>query len=153
MKKFFEEFKTFITKGNVMDMAIGVIIGGAFGAITSSPVSNVITPLLAYIFGAPNTDALNITLRAAEIDASGEVVKEALVLGLGTFVGAIVNFLVIALVLFSVIKAINKARALAEARKKAEEEAAAAEAEPEEPKPTAEELLGAILEEIKAKKE
>ena len=153
MKKFFEEFKTFITKGNVMDMAIGVIIGGAFGAITSSLVSNVITPLLAYIFGAPNTDALNITLRAAEIDASGEVVKEALVLGLGTFVGAIVNFLVIALVLFSVIKAINKARALAEARKKAEEEAAAAEAEPEEPKPTAEELLGAILEEIKAKKE
>ena len=153
MKKFFEEFKTFITKGNVMDMSIGVIIGGAFGAITSSLVSNVITPLLAYIFGAPNTDALNITLRAAEIDASGEVVKEALVLGLGTFVGAIVNFLVIALVLFSVIKAINKARALAEARKKAEEEAAAAEAEPEEPKPTAEELLGAILEEIKAKKE
>ncbi len=153
MKKFFEEFKTFITKGNVMDMAIGVIIGGAFGAITSSLVSNVITPLLAYIFGAPNTDALNITLRAAEVDASGEVVKEALVLGLGTFVGAIVNFLVIALVLFSVIKAINKARALAEARKKAEEETAAAEAEPEEPKPTAEELLGAILEEIKAKKE
>ena len=152
MKKFFEEFKTFITKGNVMDMAIGVIIGGAFGAITSSLVSNVITPLLAYIFGAPNTDALNITLRAAEVDASGEVVKEALVLGLGTFVGAIVNFLVIALVLFSVIKAINKARALAEAKKKAEEEAAA-EAEPEEPKPTAEELLGAILEEIKAKKE
>ena len=153
MKKFFEEFKTFITKGNVMDMAIGVIIGGAFGAITSSLVSNVITPLLAYIFGAPNTDALNITLRAAEVDASGEVVKEALVLGLGTFVGAIVNFLVIALVLFSVIKAVNKARALAEAKKKAEEEAAAAEAEPEEPKPTAEELLGAILEEIKAKKE
>ena len=151
MKKFFEEFKTFITKGNVMDMAIGVIIGGAFGAITSSLVSNVITPLLAYIFGAPNTDALNITLRAAEVDASGEVVKEALVLGLGTFVGAIVNFLVIALVLFSVIKAINKARALAEAKKKAEEEAAAAEAEPEEPKPTAEELLGAILEEIKKK--
>ncbi len=153
MKKFFEEFKTFITKGNVMDMAIGVIIGGAFGAITSSLVSNVITPLLAYIFGAPNTDALNITLRAAEVDASGEVVKEALVLGLGTFVGAIINFLVIALVLFSVIKAINKARALAEAKKKAEEEAAAAETEPEEPKPTAEELLGAILEEIKAKKE
>ena len=153
MKKFFEEFKTFITKGNVMDMAIGVIIGGAFGAITSSLVSNVITPLLAYNFGAPNTDALNITLRAAEVDASGEVVKEALVLGLGTFVGAIVNFLVIALVLFSVIKAINKARALAEAKKKAEEETAAAEAEPEEPKPTTEELLGAILEEIKAKKE
>ena len=151
MKKFFEEFKTFITKGNVMDMAIGVIIGGAFGAITSSLVSNVITPLLAFIFGAPNTDALNITLRAAEVDASGEVVKEALVLGLGTFVGAILNFLIIALVLFSVIKAINKARDLAEKAKKKEEEEAAAAAEPEEPKPTAEELLGAILEELQKK--
>ena len=150
MKKFFDEFKTFISRGNVMDMAVGVIIGGAFGAITSSLVSNVVTPLLAYLFGAPNTDALNITLRAAETDASGEVVREALVLGLGTFVGAILNFLIIALVLFSVIKAINKARDLAEKAKKKEEEAAAA-AEPEEKKPTAEELLAAILEELKAK--
>ena len=132
MKKFFEEFKTFITKGNVMDMAVGVIVGGAFGAITSSLVANVITPLLAFLFGAPNTDALNITLRAAETDASGEVVKEALVL-------------------FSVIKAINKARDLAEKAKKKEEEEAAAAAEPEEPKPSTEELLGAILEEIKRK--
>ncbi len=152
MKKFFEEFKTFITKGNVMDMAVGVIVGGAFGAITSSLVANVITPLLAFLFGAPNTDALNITLRAAEVDASGEVVKEALVLGLGTFVGAILNFLIIALVLFSVIKALNKARELAEKAKKKEEEEAAAAAEPEEKKPTAEELLGAILEELKEKK-
>ena len=150
MKKFIEEFKTFITKGNVMDMAIGVIIGGAFGAITKSLVDNVITPLLASLFGAPNTDALNITLRAAELNEAGEVTKEALVLGLGTFVGAILNFLIIALVLFSVIKAINKARELAEKAKKQEEEEAAVEEE--EPKPTTEELLGAILEEIKAQK-
>ena len=150
MKKFIEEFKAFISRGNVMDMAIGVIIGGAFGTITKSLVDNVITPLLAFLFGSPNTDALNITLRAAETDAAGEVVKEALVLGLGTFVGAIINFLVIALVLFSVIKAMNKAHELAEkAKKKEEEEEAAAE---EEKKPTTEELLGAILEEIKAKK-
>ena len=148
MKKFIEEFKAFISRGNVMDMAIGVIIGGAFGAITKSLVDNVITPLLAFLFGSPNTDALNITLRAAETDAAGEVVKDALVLGLGTFVGAIINFLVIALVLFSVIKAMNKARELAEKAKKKEEEEAAAE---EEKKPTTEELLGAILEEIKAK--
>ena len=113
MKKFFEEFKTFITKGNVLDMAVGVIVGGAFGAITSSLVGNVITPLLAWIFGTPNTDALNITLRAAD-EAAG---TEALVLGLGTFVGAIINFLVIALVLFSVIKAFNKARELSEKKK------------------------------------
>ncbi len=143
MKKFFEEFKTFITKGNVLDMAVGVIVGGAFGAITSSLVGNVITPLLAWLFGAPNTDALNITLRAAD-EAAG---TEAIVLGLGTFVGAIINFLVIALVLFSVIKAFNKARELA-AKKEAE---TAEEAPAEEPKPTAEDLLGEILEEIKKK--
>ena len=146
MKKFFDEFKAFISRGNVLDMAVGVIVGGAFGAITSSLVANVITPLLAWIFGTPNTDALNITLRAAD-EAAG---TEALVLGLGTFVGAVINFLVIALVLFSVIKAFNKAHELAESLKKKEEEQAAAE-EAEDPKPTTEELLGAILEELKKK--
>ena len=141
MKKFVEEFKAFISRGSVLDMAIGVIVGGAFGAITGSLVSDVITPLLAVLFKSPNPDALNITLRAATEDA------DAIVLGLGTFVGTIINFLVIALVLFSVIKAVNKARAVAEAAKKKEEEEAAAA--PEEPKPTTEELLGAILEELK----
>ncbi len=150
MKKFVDEFKAFVTRGNVLDMAVGVIVGGAFGAITSSLVANVITPLLAWLFGSPNTDALNITLRAAELGADGEVVKEAIVLGLGTFLGAIINFLVIALVLFSVIKAMNKAHEMAENLKKKEEEEAAAE-EAEDPKPTTEELLTAILEEMKKK--
>ncbi len=126
MKKFLDEFKAFALKGNVMDMAIGVIIGGAFAAITGSLVSDVITPLLAVLFNSPNTDALNITLRAATADS------EAVVLGLGTFVGTIVNFLVIALVLFSVIKAMNKAKELAEKNKKKEEEAAPAEPSAEE---------------------
>ena len=143
MKKFMEEFKAFVMRGNVMDMAVGVIVGGAFGAITSSLVSNIITPLLAAIFNSPNPDALNITLRAAD-EAAG---TEAIVLGFGTFLGTIINFLVIALCLFSVIKAINKAKELAEKAKKKEEEEKA-----EEPaKPTSEELLAAILEEIKKK--
>lgn len=142
MKKFMEEFKAFISRGSVLDMAIGVIVGGAFGAITGSLVSDIITPLLAVLFNSPNTDALNITLRAATDGA------DPIVLGLGTFVGTIINFLVIALVLFSVIKAVNKARELAEKAKKKEEEEAAAE---EEPKPTTEELLGAILDELKKK--
>ena len=137
MKNFIEEFKKFISRGNVMDMAIGVIIGGAFGAITSSLVADVVTPLLAVLFKSPNTDALNITLRAATEDA------DAVVLGFGTFVGAVINFLVISLVIFSVIKAINKAQDM---MKKKEEEEPAPE---EEPKPTTEELLTAILEEIK----
>ena len=144
MKEFMEEFKAFVMRGNVMDMAVGVIVGGAFGAITTSLVSNIVTPLLAFLFKSPNTDALNIVLRAAD-EAAG---TEAVVLGLGTFVGAIINFLVIALVLFSVIKAFNKARELAEAKKK-EEEAAAA---PEEPAgPSTEELLADILAELKKK--
>ncbi len=143
MKKFFDEFKAFIMRGNVMDMAVGVIVGGAFGAITTSLVSNVVTPLLAVLFKSPNQDALNITLRAAD-EAAG---TEAIVLGLGTFLGAIVNFIVIAFVLFAVIKAFNKARELAE--KKKEEEEAAAPAE--DPKPTAEDLLGEILDELKKK--
>ncbi len=142
MKAFFEEFKKFISRGNIMDMAIGVIIGGAFGAITTSLVSDVVTPLLAVLFKSPNTDALNITLRAAT------ETEEAVVLGLGNFVGAVLNFLIIGLVLFSVMKAMNKAAEMAKKLKKQEEEEAAAE---EPPKPTAEELLASILEEIQKK--
>ena len=147
MKNFIKEFKEFIAKGNVLDMAIGVIIGGAFGKITAALVANVITPLLAYIFNSPNTDALNITLRAAD-EAAG---TEAIVLGLGTFVGTIIDFLIIALVIFCVVKGVNKARAAAEAKKKAEEEAAAAAEPAPEPGPTTEELLSQILEELKKK--
>ena len=142
MKKFVEEFKAFVSRGNVMDMAVGVIVGGAFGAITSSLVGDVITPLLAALFKSPSPDALNITLRAA---SEGQ---DAIVLGLGTFIGTIINFLVIALVLFSVIKAMNKAAELAKSLKKQEEEEAA-----EEPaKPTTEDLLTAILEELQNQK-
>nr|MCR5825518.1 large conductance mechanosensitive channel protein MscL [Oscillospiraceae bacterium] len=130
-------------KGNVVDMAIGVIIGGAFAAITGSLVKDVITPLLAALFNSPNTDALNITLRAATEDT------EAIVLGLGTFIGTIVNFLVIALVLFSVIKAMNKAKEISEAKKKKEEAAAAAA--PAEPS-AEEKLLTEIRDLLKEKK-
>ena len=151
MKKMFEEFKAFISKGNVLDMAIGVIIATAFGKITSTLVANVITPLLAFAFNSPNTDALNITLRAAELAEDGTVVKEALVLGLGTLLGAIIDFIVIALVVFAVVKSFNKSKEAAEAKKKAEEEAAAAAEPPAEPAPTTEELLGKILEELQKK--
>lgn len=142
MKKFMEEFKAFALKGNVVDMAIGVIIGGAFASITGALVSNVITPLLAYLFNSPNTDALNITLREAT------ETQEAIVLGFGTFVGAIINFIVIALVLFSVIKAMNKAKEISEAKKKKEEEAAAAA--PAEPS-AEEKLLTEIRDLLKEK--
>ena len=150
MKKLFEEFKAFIMRGNVLDMAVGVIIATAFGKITTALVANVITPLIAYIFNSPNTDALNVTLRAAETNEAGEVVKDAIVLGFGTFVGAIIDFIIIALIVFAIVKAFNKAHAIAEAKKKKEEEEPAPEEE-EEPKPTAEELLAQILEELQKK--
>ncbi len=137
MKKIGKEFKEFIMRGNVVDLAIGVVIGAAFGAITTSLVGDIITPLLAWLFGTPNTDALNIVLRAGD-EAAG---IEPLVLGLGTFVGAIINFLIIALVLFCVIKGINK---LKKPEAPAEEPAPAG--------PTTEELLGEIRDLLKENK-
>ena len=147
MKKLFEEFKAFVTKGNVLDMAVGVIIATAFGAITTTLVQKVLMPLIGLIFGGIDLDKLNIVLREAEM-AGEEVVKEAVVIEIGTFISAVINFLIVALIVFLIVKAFNKARALAEKAKKKEEEEAAEE---EEKKPTAEELLGEILEELRKK--
>lgn len=148
MKKMFAEFKAFISRGNVLDMAIGVIIASAFGKITTSLVNDVLLPFISLIFGARDMTALNLVVREAVMD--GEVVvKEAITIGFGTLVGTIVDFVLVALVVFAIVKAFNKAHEVAEAKKKAAEEAEAVEEEPEEPKPTTEELLAQILEEIK----
>ncbi len=136
MKKLFAEFKAFIMRGNVLDMAVGVIIATAFGAITNSLVNDVVMPLIGMLFGGLNPESLNITLKEAVLDEAGEVVQEAVVIGIGTFVGTIINFILVALVVFCVIKAINSARKKME--KKKEEEEAAEETPPE---PSAEEKL------------
>ena len=139
MKKMLQEFKTFISKGNVLDMAIGVIIATAFGKITTALVNNVLMPFIGWIFGGSNaTDVLNITLKEAVLDAEGNVVTEASVLGIGTFVNTIIDFIIVAFICFLIVKAFNKAREKAEAKKKAAEEAA----KPKEP--TTEELLTEI---------
>ena len=91
MGKLIKEFKEFAMKGNVMDMAIGVIIGGAFGAIVSSVVEDLITPIIGAIFGQPDFSAIHL----------GPI-------AIGNFINAVVNFLIIALCLFAVVKAINK---------------------------------------------
>ena len=154
MKKLFEEFKAFIMRGNVLDMAVGVIIATAFGKITTSLVNDVFMPFLSWIFGARDMTALNVVVREAVMDGD-TVVKEAVTLGFGTFVGAIIDFILVALVVFAIVKTFNKARDLAEAKKKKAEEEAAAAAEaakePEEPKPTTEELLAQILAELQKK--
>ena len=148
MKKLFAEFKAFIMRGNVLDMAVGVIIATAFGAITTTLVQKVLMPLIGCIFGGVDLDKLNITLKAAVMEGE-EVVKEAVVMEIGTFLSAIINFLIVALIVFLIVKAFNKAREAAEAKKKKEEEAEPEEEE--EPKPTTEELLQQILEELQKK--
>ena len=149
MKKLISEFKDFIMRGNVLDMAIGVIIGGAFGKITTSLVNDVLMPFIGWICGTRDMTALNVLVRPA-VTENGEVVKEAITLGFGSFVGTVIDFLLVALVVFGIVKAFNKAHALLE--KKKEAEAAAEVKEPEEPKPTTEELLTEILAELRAKK-
>ena len=122
MKKLFKEFKEFIARGNVMDMAIGVIIATAFGKITTSLVNDVFMPFIAWIFGARDMTALNLVVREAVMDGE-TVVQEAITIGFGTFVGYIIDFILVALVVFAVVKTMN-------AMKKKEEEAPAAPPEP-----------------------
>jgi len=131
-KGFIAEFKEFIARGNVMDLAVGVIIGGAFSAITTSLINDIIMPVLGILTGSISFAALSVQIGPA-------------VITYGNFIQAILNFLVMALVVFFLVKAVNKATSL---RKKEEE--VAAEPEPEAPPaPTTEELLSAILEELK----
>ena len=151
MKKFAEEFKTFIMRGNVLDMAIGVIVATAFGKITTSLINDVIMPFISFIFGARDMTALNLLVRPEVLDAEGNVVQTAITIGFGTFVATIVDFILIAFVVFLIVKAANKAgeKKRLEAEAKAAAEAAAKAAEPVPP--TTEELLAQILEEIKSK--
>lgn len=132
---FFKEFKEFAMKGNVMDMAIGVIIGGAFGKIVTSLVNDVLMPLIGALIGNVDFTTLSVTLRPAVMEGE-EVVKEAVTLHYGNFIQTTVDFLIVAFCIFLVIKFINKASNMV--KKPAEEEAPAAPAEPE---PTKEEIL------------
>lgn len=99
MKNFVKEFKEFISRGNVMDMAVGVIIGGAFTAIVNSLVNDIIMPLLSLLTGGFDFAALCVKFGEGE---------EAASLNYGAFISAIINFILIALVIFLVIKAMNK---------------------------------------------
>ena len=110
MKKFFNEFKEFISKGNVMDMAIGVIIATAFGKITTSLVNDVFMPLIGMLIGGIDLGTLNITLSPAVVDETGAVVKEAVVVGIGTFLTTVIDFILVAFVVFLVVKAFNSPR-------------------------------------------
>ena len=124
MKKIIAEFKEFISRGNVMDMAIGVIIATAFGKITTSLVNDVLMPLISWLVGARDMSALNLLVRPEVLNDAGEVVQESITIGFGTLLGTVIDFILVALVVFAIVKAANMARARLEKQKEAEEEAA-----------------------------
>lgn len=118
--KLLKEFKTFITRGNVLDMAVGVIVGGAFTKIANSLVSDLLMPALGMITGKIDMADLKIVLSAAELNEAGEVIKEELAIRYGVFIDAIINFLLIALSIFLVVKIANTVRTKLERKKKEE---------------------------------
>lgn len=123
IKKNIEEFKKFIARGNVIDLAVGVIIGGAFSSIVTSLVNNILTPILGLVLGGANFRELAITFKDTRIEY-------------GAFIQSVIDFLIVAICIFALVKFINKIMHL----KKKEEE------KPAEPKKSAEVLL---LEEIR----
>ena len=141
MKKFISEFKEFIMRGNVMDRAVGVIVATAFGKITTSLVNDLFMPFISWLFGTRDMSALNLLVRP-EVVQDGVVVQEAITIGFGNFVAVVIDFLLMSLVVFIILKLFNKARSLTE--KKVEEPV-----EEEEPAPTTEQLLAEILDELK----
>ena len=140
MKKFFHEFKEFAMRGNVLDMAIGVVIGAAFGKITTSLVNDIIMPLIGLITGGIDLTQWNIVLNKAAVAAGADPVT----LGIGNLLAVILDFIIVAFAMFLLVKAMNKLAAL----KKKDEETA-----PEEPAgPTTEELLAEIRDLLKEQK-
>ncbi|MBQ9525698.1 MAG: large-conductance mechanosensitive channel protein MscL [Bacteroidaceae bacterium] len=131
MMSFIQDFKAFALKGNVVDMAVGVIIGGAFGKIVTSVVNNIIMPPIGVVTGGVDFTELKVTLKEAVVEGE-TVVSEAVTLNYGQFIQDVVDFLIIAFCIFLMIKGIAKL-----SRKKEE---APAEPAPE-PEPSAEEKL------------
>ncbi|RYD81445.1 MAG: large-conductance mechanosensitive channel protein MscL [Sphingobacteriales bacterium] len=133
-----KEFKEFISRGNVIDLAVGIIIGGAFGKIVSSLVGDIIMPPIGMAIGGVNFTDLKLPIKAAELDAAGKVVKEAVTVNYGNFIQALFDFMIVAMAIFLLVKAVNSLR-----KKKAAEEPA-----PTPIAPTGEELLLAEIRDL-----
>ena len=139
-----KKFKDFIARGNVLDMAVGVIVGGAFKEIVNSLVADIFTPVISLFTGGVDFSTLHWVIKTTEtVDATGETVVEEPAINYGAFIQNIFDFLLVALCVFLFVEIAQTIRLKAEAlAKKQEEEAAAAEAaEPEPEKPSNEELL------------
>jgi len=111
----FKEFKTFAMRGNVMDMAVGIIIGAAFGQIVNSLVKDVIMPPIGILLGKVDFSKLGITLKSAVMEGD-KVVAEAVKINYGSFINTIVNFLIVAAAIFAIIKLMNMAKKKEEAK-------------------------------------
>ena len=135
-----DEFVAFAVKGNAMALAVGTIIGAAFSTITKSLTDDVIMPIVAIFMGGIDFSEMKIVLPRlfgeAPVDEAGNVIANTL--NYGNFISAIINFLILALVVFFLVKGLNK---LSDMTKKKEEEAAAAAEPPATPAPSAEEVL------------
>lgn len=138
MKKFMEEFKAFAMRGNVLDMAIGVVIGGAFGKITTSLVNDIIMPLVSILTGGVDFSAWKWVLKEAVMEGS-EVVDPEIAVNFGNLISVILDFIIIAFAVFCMVKAINK---MHDKLSKPEPEAE------DEPEPTKEELLLAEIRDL-----
>ena len=119
-----KEFRDFAIRGNVVDLAVAVIIGGAFGKIVASFVKDIVMPLIGVLFNANFTD-WKYMLKAAEMDAAGEIATAEIALTYGNFVTVVIDFIIVAFAIFMVVRAINN-------MKKKEEAAPAAPAAPSE---------------------
>ena len=148
MKKFFEEFKAFAVRGNVIDMAVGVVIGGAFGKITTSIVNDILMPLISMITGGVDFSQWKWVLKQAVLDAEGAVVSPEVAVKFGSTIAIILDFIIIAFAVFCLVKALNTLH-----RKKEEKPAPEPDPEPATPPaPTAEELLTEIRDLLKDQK-
>lgn len=142
MKKFFSEFKEFAMRGNVVDMAVGVIIGAAFGKIVSSLVNDIIMPLIGVVTGGMNFTDYKLVVQKAVMDGQ-EIIKPEVTMNWGAWVQTVVDFLIVAFCIFVMIKFINNLRKKAERQKDAEAEPA-----PAAPEPTKEEQLLAEIRDL-----
>jgi large conductance mechanosensitive channel len=104
---FIREFKEFVMRGNVIDLAVAVVIGAAFGKIVTALVDKIISPLIGVMVGGIDFSKLSLTLKAATVDTAGKEVP-AVVIGYGDFINTILQFIIIAFAIFIIVKMINK---------------------------------------------
>lgn len=114
VRGFFREFRKFLSRGNILDLAVGVIIGGAFSKIVTSLTNDIIMPLITMAMGKNSISELSVVLRPAEYNEAGELVSEALLWNWGNFLQTIIDFIIIAFVVFLIIKTLMGVKKMGE---------------------------------------